>query len=172
MNWGFSIGSTYFNSIDTIMFALVLIGGIGGAITGFAMSFAKSAGYLAGLFVGLAFCSKLSSAFMKTFGMNAFFASLVSFMLLFGIGYIVLCLLGATLQKVFEVADGLEAINRILGFVWGMILMGAYLGLACYFLRMQSLWNVEPLFGKSQFIIHLIDPLTPGAASWVQSQFK
>jgi hypothetical protein len=33
MDWGITIGSVFFSSIDIIVFALCMFGGIGGAIT-------------------------------------------------------------------------------------------------------------------------------------------
>lgn len=171
MNWGFTIGDTVFNSIDTIIMVLLLIGGIGGAITGFAVSFARSAGYVAGLFVGLAFTKRMAEKLAETFSTGAFLSSFLSFIILFALGYALLCSLGSAMEKVFSIGSGLEAVNRILGFAWNMFLALLVIGVVCYFLRLQTLWNVQNLFGNSQFITHMIDPLTPKVKELVQSQF-
>ncbi|MCH3908581.1 MAG: CvpA family protein [Sphaerochaeta sp.] len=158
-----TIGFAGFNTVDIVIMVLLLIGGIGGAITGFAISFSRTAGYVAGLFLALAFTTQISAKLAQTFTMKPVLSSLCAFLLLFIIGYVLLAILGSTLEKIFQLGSGLEALNRILGFFWSMLLMFFIIVVICYFLKNQTLWNVKDSFSQSQFITRLIDPLTPNA---------
>jgi len=170
MDWGLTIGNIYFNSIDVIMFALLMIGGIGGAISGFAESFSKTAGYLIGLIVALMFTALLSPTFVSTFNISPFFASLFAFVALFVAGFLLMRFLGGLLDKIFSVSNGLDAINKLLGFFWGLLEMLVLIAIILYFLRMQTLFNITGLLSKSQFVTRLIDPYQPVTMQWVSSQ--
>ncbi|HKL57094.1 MAG TPA: CvpA family protein, partial [Sphaerochaeta sp.] len=90
MDWGITIGSVYFNSIDIIVFSLAIIGGIAGTITGFADAFAHRSGFLVGFFLALMFTKVLAELLFDSFGLAMFFSSLISFVLLFLAGYILM----------------------------------------------------------------------------------
>ena len=55
MQWGVTIGSIYFNSIDIIVFSLAVIAGIVGTLVGFAKAFSHHSGFIVGFFSGLMF---------------------------------------------------------------------------------------------------------------------
>lgn len=161
MDWGITIGSVFFSSIDIIVFALCMFGGIGGAITGFADSFASSAGYIMGFFVSLMFTGRLSSLVQETFpGFPLFLAVLVVFVLLFLVGYGLLRLIGNFLEHVME-SIGIDVINKLLGFFWGIIEAGIILSVIIYLLDLQTVFDLSQWFDKSQIVVRLVRPLVP-----------
>ena len=116
------------------------------------------------------FTVKLSMKFHDTFGMSQFPCSLIAFIVLFVVGYLLVVILGNVLSKVIDLSNGLSFVDKLFGFFWCALYALVILGVICYFLRMQTLFNVSELFDKSQFISKLIDPLTPKAVDFVTGQ--
>ena len=113
MQWGLTIGSVYFNSIDIIVFVLAIIGGIADTLTGFADAFSHRSGYIVGFFSGLMFTRIIADVFSQSFSLPPILSSLIAFVLLFLIGY-GLCIVGNLLETD---ATGLRAVNGLLGFL-------------------------------------------------------
>lgn len=167
MDWGFTIGSVYFSSIDIIVFALCMFGGIGGAITGFADAFASSAGYIVGFFVSLMFTGRLSLLIMNTFpSLPQFAAVMIVFIVLFLIGYGVLRGIGNLLEGIME-AVGIDVINHLLGFFWGVVEAAIVLSVIIYLLDLQTLFDLSYWFDQSQIVVRLVRPLVPESISLV-----
>ncbi len=163
MSWGITLGGNFFNALDIILFLILMIGGIGGALVGFIESFSRSAGYVLGTIGGLMFTVPVAGLFMETFGLSVLPASLLAFVVLFMVAFILVRIAASILQRVVDLSAGLEAIDRLLGFFWGVLTSFLIIALICYAMRSQKLLNVAPLFDASQFITRVIDPYLPAA---------
>lgn len=170
MDWGVQLGSTYFNSLDVILFAIILIGGLGGALVGFIQSLSKAMGYLVGIAAGFMFTIQLSDVFAETFSLSPLPASIISFLVLFLIGCFATRLLGHVLDEAIDTEDGgpLCVINRLLGFFWGCFLAFLILGAILLLLQHQHLFDMSELLAGSQIYNVLMQPFLPGAVAKVK----
>jgi membrane protein required for colicin V production len=169
MDWGLTIGSVYFNSIDIIVFALAIVGGIGGTLNGFADSFSHRAGYIAGFAMGLMFTRILSDLLSQSFGLPLFAASLISFLFLFLVGYGLLRFVGNLLEAALN-GIGLRPVNSLLGFVWGVFEMLVLLSIVLYALEMQKAFDISKYLDASQFVLRFVRPLVPETVDWITHQ--
>ncbi len=165
MDWGITIGSVYFNSVDIIVFSLAIIGGIAGTIAGFADSFAHRAGFIVGFFLALMFTKMLAELLLDSFGLAMFFSSLISFVLLFLAGYILMRVIGNLLDTALNVT-GLRAVNGLLGFIWGVIEVLVFAAFILYILELQTAFDLSSVLDKSEFVLRLVRPLVPETVSW------
>ncbi len=167
MDWGFQIGSVYFSSVDIIVFVLCMLGGIGGALTGFARSFTSGAGYIAGFFAALMFTDKLSMKIQETFAsLTPFWSVFITFIILFIAGFIVLRLLGSFLAGIME-RNGVAVINGLMGFFWGVLEAALVLSLVIYILSLQNLFDLSPWFAESVIVTRLIAPIAPQSVQFI-----
>ena len=165
MDWGITIGSVYFNSIDIIVFCLAIIGGIADTITGFADSFAHRAGFIVGFFLALMFTKMLAELLFDSFGLAMFFSSLISFVVLFLAGYVLMRVVGNLLDTALNVT-GLRAVNSLLGFIWGVIEVLVFAAFILYILELQTAFNLSSVLDKSEFVLRLVRPLVPETVNW------
>lgn len=160
MDWGITLGTTYFNSLDIIIFCLTLIGGISGAFEGFAKSFASKADFFVGTIVGLMF-TKPAAAFLQGYFPDlGIFTNFIAFIITFFIGYLLIVYLGEVLTKVFDNL-GLGALNSLLGFFFG----GAVTFIICcaiiYLFSFQHLIDFSDITSKSWIYLEVINPFVP-----------
>lgn len=165
MDWGITIGSVYFNSIDVIVFCLAMVGGIADTITGFADSFAHRAGFIVGFFIALMFTKILSELLFASFGLAMFFSSLISFVLLFLAGYVLMRVVGNLLETALDIT-GLKAVNSLLGFIWGVVEVAIFAAFVLYVLDQQKVFDLSSILDKSQFVLRLVKPLVPETVNW------
>ncbi len=168
MQWGLTVGSVYFNSVDIIIFSLAIVGGIGGALTGFADAFANRSGYLVGFFVALMFTKLLADIIAQAFSFPLMAASLISFVILFLIGYGAMRIVGNLLETALN-ATGLSSVNGLLGFLWGVLEVVVVSALVVYILELQTAFDLSSIFDKSQFTLNIVRPLVPETVSWITS---
>ena len=165
MDWGMTIGSVYFNSIDIIVFTLAIVGGIAGTITGFADAFAHRSGFIVGFFIALMFTKVLSELLFESFGLALFLSSLISFILLFLAGYVLMRVIGNLLETALNVT-GLRPVNSLLGFIWGVIEVLVFSAFVLYILELQTSFDLSSVLGQSQFVLRLVRPLVPETVNW------
>lgn len=168
MDWGVTIGSVYFNSIDIIVFFLAIVGGITDTLTGFADAFAHRAGYLVGFFIALMFTKILGEVLIASFALSVFFSSLISFVVLFIAGYALMRVVGNLLDTALNVT-GLRAVNGLLGFIWGVVEVLVFSSFILYILEMQKAFDFSSVLDQSQFVLRLVRPLVPETVSWFSS---
>ena len=92
MDWTLAVGSVNFGIFDLVTFALVLIAGITGIAVGFSRSALKMLSYVVSFPLALLFVEPLSAFIREHVEMKQVWASLIS--------YIVLCLLIFILIKI------------------------------------------------------------------------
>lgn len=160
MQWGVTIGSVYFNSIDIIVFALAIFGGIGDTVVGFARAFSHRAGYIVGFFSALMFTKIIAGLITQSFYLGPLFSTLISWVLLFIIGYQLMRIVGGILEVALT-TTGLQPLNRLLGFLWGVIEVGTAAAVVLYVLELQSAFDLSTVMDQSQFVLNVVRPLVP-----------
>lgn len=167
MDWGITLGNTYFNSLDIIIFCLSLIGGIGGAFEGFAKTFTSKVGIIAGIIVGAMFTKSISSVLIKQFPLNSLVAALIGFMIAFAIGYWLLLWFGSFISKLMDNL-GIGVIDALLGFAFGIVITFAVCAGIIYLFSFQHLVDISSLINKSYLYQNLVLPLIPQIAEKVK----
>ncbi|MDD3058642.1 MAG: CvpA family protein [Sphaerochaeta sp.] len=171
MQWGLTIGSVYFNSIDIIVFALAIIGGIADTLVGFADAFSHRSGYIVGFFSGLMFTKIIADIVSQSFALPLVIASLLSFIVLFLIGYALMRIVGNLLETALN-ATGLKAVNGLLGFLWGVIEVVIAASVIIYILELQEVFDLSAVFDASQFVLNIVRPLVPDTVHWFASSVQ
>ncbi len=168
MQWGVTIGSIYFNSIDIIVFSLAIIAGIVGTLTGFAKAFAHRSGYIVGFFSALMFTKMVAELLSQSFYLSPFLASLVAWIVLFLVGYLLMRVVGTLLETALT-ATGLKPVNALLGFLWGVVELTISCALILYVLELQRAIDLSSIMDQSQFVIIVVRPLVPESFGWLTS---
>ncbi|MFA6706458.1 MAG: CvpA family protein [Sphaerochaetaceae bacterium] len=156
--WGFEIGSIWFNAVDILMVACVLIGAIAGAVRSFSIEFSSRAGFLVGLALAIAFTRSGSTIIIDKVALSLLPSTLIAFLILFTVGYLVTMLLGKGLDALLD-ALHLGFIDRLLGLILGMCEILIVISAIVFILDLQSLFDLSQLLNKSYFTVHLIRPL-------------
>lgn len=161
MDWGLTLGSTYFNSLDIIIFCLTIIGGISGAFQGFAKSFTAKVGILVGIITGLMFTKPVAGLINSNFAISsALLVSLIAYIITFLIGYWLMLWLGSILSRIMD-SLGIGVVDTLLGFVFGVILTFFVCAGIVYLFSFQSLLDLNSITEKSYLYNTLIIPLIP-----------
>ena len=171
MQWGLTIGSVYFNSIDIIVFALAIIGGIADTLVGFADAFSHRSGYIVGFFSGLMFTKIIADIISQSFALPPIISSVLSFIVLFLIGYALMRIVGNLLETALN-ATGLKAVNGLLGFLWGVIEVVIAASVIIYILELQEVFDLGAVFDASQFVLNIVRPLVPDTVHWFASSVQ
>ncbi len=166
MDWGITLGSTFFNSLDIIIFCLSLVGGIAGAFEGFAKTFTAKVGIIAGIIVGAMFTKPISAILLDHFPMNPMIGALISFMLAFAVGYWLLLWIGNFIAKLMDNL-GIGVIDSIIGFIFGIIITFAVCAGIIYLFSFQNLVDISSIIGKSYLYQTIVLPLIPQIAEKV-----
>ncbi len=148
----------YLKTIDYVIFVLMMIGGIWGALKGFIDEVSSKFGYVLGFVLAAMFTKALASKFIEQFGLPLWFASFVCYFLIFMVGYSALKGLGTALDGIFESAN-IAIIDNILGFILGVIESILIIGILEMLMNYQSLIDFGTLFTDSFFSSRLIVPL-------------
>lgn len=160
MDWGITLGNTFFNSLDIIICALALIGGIGGAFEGFAKTFTAKVGIIAGIIIGGMFTKPVASFLMDKFPLNPMLSSLIGFLITFAIGYWLLLWLGSVVSKLME-KMGIGVIDSLLGFVFGVVITFGVCAGIIYLFSFQHLIDLSTITGQSYLYQNVILPIIP-----------
>jgi len=137
------------NTIDYVVFALVLAGAVIGAFRGFIEIVSKYAGYLVGLVVAVMFTKMLGAFVSEKTGLNTFFSSFVSYVSIYLLTFIIIKSLGSAFSQMTE-STAFETVDQILGFVLGI----------CIALIIEALFT--ELLSKQ----HIVDLSNPLSLSW------
>lgn len=168
MQWGVTIGSIYFNSIDIIVFSLAVIAGIVGTLVGFAKAFSHHSGFIVGFFSGLMFTKMVAEVIVQSFYLPPLLASLVAWVVLFLIGYLLMRIVGKLLETALT-ATGLRQVNALLGFLWGAFELAIIAAIILYVLELQRAFDLSSVLDQSQFVLNVVRPLVPETFSWITS---
>lgn len=158
MDWTITIGTLTFGTLDIIVLVILLISAISGCIVGFARQFAHFAGFFISIPVALLLTRPFAAILIENSTMSPFFATLIVFVAIALIVYALIRIFGGMLENVLEL---IPALNRILGFAWGLIATAVVLSIILAVLNYQTFFDFESLFSKSIIIKRIIEPLFP-----------
>ncbi|MFA5570949.1 MAG: CvpA family protein [Sphaerochaetaceae bacterium] len=118
-SWSVDLGFIVLNIVDLIVLVLLLLGAIVGTAKGFSKEFGSRLGFIVGFIVAL-FLSQLGAQFlMNTFELKRLVATIIAYVVLFILGYILMMAVGNLLEKALS-AVGLKWLDRLLGLLLGM----------------------------------------------------
>jgi len=156
--WGFQIGSMWFNAVDIAIVVLALLGAITGVVRGFSIEFSARAGFLIGLVVALFFAKTGSAIIVDTFSLPLFWSTLIAFIVLFIIGFLLTMAVGKMLDKALD-ALSLDWLDRLLGFFLGMAEVIVVISAIVYVLELQQVSDLGPYLDPSFFAEKLLRPI-------------
>ena len=158
----------YLKTLDYILFVVLMIGGIWGAIKGFLDELSSKTGLVMGFILALMFTYSLSSVFRERLGFPQWFSAFVSYFLIFVVGYLFMKLLGSVLSTIVEQAN-ISVVDNILGFFLGLIEAFFMIAAIEFILGYQNLFNLQPVFEESLFSSKLVLPFANAAVSLIKS---
>ncbi len=165
--WGFSVGTYVVNIVDVLILIIALLAAVTGVARGFAMGFSSRVGFLVGFLVALLFGSLGAGVIAETFDFPPLWSTLMAFVLLFIVGYILIMLVGSLLERTLEMLH-LDWLDRILGFVLGMVEAFIMVAFIIYLLELQNVIDLSAFFDRSVITTKVIKPLTPVGLAWVK----
>ncbi len=148
----------YLTTIDYIIFILLMLGGVWGAIKGAIDELTRKFGYVLGLLVAFMFTSTLAPVFVESLNFPYWFAAFVSYFLIFMTGYSVMTGIGTALNGICDESN-LDIIDHLLGFVLGLFETILLVALAEYLLNYQNLFNLKSVFENSFLSNNIILPI-------------
>ena len=161
MDWSFTIGSLTFGVLDIAVVVIVLIGAISGCITGFSRSAARLIGFVLAIPVSLLFTKTAAEALATASGFSYMICSLIAFVGVALLVYIILCIFGSQLANVLSASSALHALDSILGFIWGLVGSAVTLSIILMILNYQPFIDFSGLTKSSLVISDIIEPLFP-----------
>jgi membrane protein required for colicin V production len=157
--------------LDIIIFGLLLIGAVLGALKGFAREASTRFGFIVAVFVALLFTQLGSNLLNETFSLSPLLSSLIAFLIFFTIAYILMLTLGTLLEKTLETIK-LGWLDSILGLGLGVLEMFLVVTLIIYILDMQSIFNIYPYISNSEIYTRLIEPYAPKVIDVLKGAFN
>ena len=165
MDWTYTIGSLTIGILDIIALVIVLIGAISGCITGFARQVANLAGFVISIPVALIFTKPLASVLSENTGLAILWSSLISFVAICIVVFIIVGIFGSMLRRVLE---AVPALDHILGFIWGLIATAVCLSIIIAILNYQSFFDISAITDSSVIVRNIIEPLFPSLVDVVK----
>lgn len=165
--WGFSVGSYMVNIVDVVIIIIGLLAAVAGVARGFAMKFTSRAGFLIGLVVALLFARLGASLLVETFESPLLWSTLIAFILLFVLGYILIMIVGSLLDRTLE-ALGLDWLDRLLGSILGIVEALIMIAFIIYLFELQKVVDVSLYLDRSVITTKFIKPLTPVGLAWIK----
>lgn len=144
-------------TIDYIIFVLVMIGSIWGAIKGFIEELSSKFGYILGFILAIMFTQMLSEVFVSNFSLPVWFSAFISYVLIFVVGYLMMKAFGSVIKNITD-NDAMEVVDRLLGFFLGLLECLLLIGLFEKILVLQNIFNLKPAFEESLFSTKIISP--------------
>ncbi len=169
--WSFAVGIYNFTVIDIIIFALLFMGAVLGAVKGFAREASTRFGFIIAIFVAMIFTQSGSALIESTFSLSVLFSSLIAFLIIFIIAYTLMLLLGTILEKTLETIK-LGWLDSLLGVVLGVIEMFIAITFIIYIFDKQPLFDVTRILGPSEIYRRLIDPAIPQILGYFTEVFN
>ena len=161
MDWTFTIGTLTFGILDIITVVIVLVGAISGCITGFSVSATRLVGLLLAIPVSLLFTEDLADFVTSRTELPLFWATLIVFVALSLVVYLLICILGSQLSVILGASSHLRALDSILGFIWGLLASSITLSIILAVLNYQTFIDISALTSGSLIINEMIRPLFP-----------
>lgn len=148
----------YLKTIDYIIFVLLMIGGIWGAIKGFIEEISSKFGYVLGFLLAAMFTKALSNVLIEQMSFPRWFAAFIAYFVIFIAGYSVMKGLGSALGGICETAN-IAVVDNLLGFALGVVESILVIGILEMLMKYQNLVDLGTTLSESFFSTRLILPL-------------
>ncbi len=158
----------YLKTLDYILFIILMVGGIWGAIKGFLDELSSKFGLVLGFVLALMFTQSLSSVFRNKLGFPLWFSAFMSYFLIFISGYILMRVIGSMLFRIVDTAN-MSVVDNILGFFLGLVETFCLIAAFEFILGYQNLFNLKPVFEESLFSSKLVLPFANACVSAIKS---
>ena len=164
------IGSLSLSPVDIVIFVICMISAVFCCIRGFVMELSKWMGIFIGLLSAIMFTplAKGTAATLLPNALPAFAVTLVTFLVLWLAGFLVVLLLGLMLRRIVETFN-LGALDNILGFGWGVVVSLMAVCVVVYLLTLQNLFDLSPYFSSSVIISRIVQPLLPATIGTIET---
>lgn len=151
MDWTLAVGSVNFGLFDLVTFALVLIAGITGIAVGFSRSALKMLSYVVSFPLALLFVEPLSAFIREHVEMKQVWASLISYIVLCLLIFILIKILGNLLGVAFDTLS-LGWLDSSLGFIFCGFIAFMFIFVLLELASLQKFVDFTPL--KENSIIY------------------
>ena len=158
----------YLKTLDYILFVILMVGGIWGAIKGFLDELSSKFGLILGFMLALMFTHSLSPVFQNKLGFPMWFAAFSAYFIIFIAGYLLVRIIGSVLFNIVDTAN-ISVVDNILGFFLGLIEAFCLIAAFEFILGYQNLFNLQPVFEESLFSSKLILPFANACVSLIKS---
>jgi uncharacterized membrane protein required for colicin V production len=158
----------YLKTLDYILFVILMVGGIWGAIKGFLDELSSKFGLVLGFMLALMFTHALAPVFQNKLGFPLWFAAFSSYFIIFIVGYLFVRIIGSVLFNIVDTAN-ISVLDNILGFFLGLVEAFIMIAAFEYILGYQNLFNLQPVFEESLFSSKLILPFANACVSLIKS---
>jgi len=137
-----------FSSVDWVLVGILVLGGFRAGVNGFFHEISYKLGYLLGFFGALMFSQDLALFIEKSAGISLFICLLISYVSIFLVGFILVAILGDSIQNLFEKMK-LGFIDKLLGFVIGVFEALIVIVIIYSLLKSQEFFDVSTYFDDS-----------------------
>ncbi len=147
-----------FNTLDIILFVVLILAGVAGAKKGFLEDFSQKAGYIIGFFLSLAFTRNFAAFLCGRFAVSLWWGTALSYFLLFMAGYLLVKYVSSVLKEALESSLSLF-VNSFLGFLLKIV---EFIFLSCIIIRLlytQSLFDLKETINSSVICSRVLLPL-------------
>ena len=158
----------YLKTLDYILFVILMVGGIWGAIKGFLDELSSKFGLILGFMLALMFTHSLAPVFQSKLGLPMWFAAFFAYFIIFIVGYLLVRIIGSVLFNIVDTAN-ISVIDNILGFFLGLIEAFCLIAAFEFILGYQNLFNLKPIFEESLFSSKLILPFADACVNLIKS---
>lgn len=158
----------YLKTLDYILFVILMVGGIWGAIKGFLDELSSKFGLILGFILALMFTHSLSPVFNQRLGFPLWFSAFLAYFVIFIVGYLLMKLTGSILMTIVDTAN-ISVVDNIFGFFLGLIEAFCMIAAFEFILGYQNLFNLQPVFEESLFSSKLVLPFANACVSLIKS---
>jgi membrane protein required for colicin V production len=166
-SWHFVVGQWSFNIVDIVILAITVLVAVVASIKGFAREFSSRVGILAGAIIALYFSNIGVNKILETFEISLLWATVISFVVFFVGGFIVVMILGYLLEKTLT-ALKLGWLDKILGFLLGIVEFGVVLAILLFLAKGQEVVNVDNYVDNSLILTKIISPVSEYTIAFVK----
>ncbi len=154
---------------DIIGILILLAGGVRCAFRGFVAEFLSALAIITGLAAALIFTSALSPLLAPYLG-ETIWTPIVSFLLIFLLGYVLIKIIESTLYRIIERVQ-LEKLDQALGFFLGVVEGFLLLALLVFVLQLQSVVEIGPFLEES-FLARFLQQIIPVGAQFLEERLQ
>lgn len=156
-------------AVDIVALIIILVLSVRCAFRGFIAEVMSFAAVILGLIAAVVF-GGLVTPLVETYLGDTVWTPIAAFLGTFLVAYIVVKLFEGALYRLVDKIN-LEKMDQALGFFLGVVEGILLLTLLVFLLKIQPLFDPEPLFRKS-FIVPLLEKLIPVGSGLIESTFR